>query len=88
MDIRSLRAFEALASTLHFGRAAAQCNVSASTLSRMVRRLEHELGCRLFDRSSRSVRPRSNRTAPRRKLSERLHTRMTTVSSLTTSLFE
>ncbi len=56
MDIRSLRAFEALASTLHFGRAAAQCNVSASTLSRMVRRLEHELGCRLFDRSSRSVR--------------------------------
>lgn len=56
MDIRSLRAFEALASTLHFGKAAAQCNVSAPTLSRTIRRLEHELGCRLFDRNSRSVR--------------------------------
>lgn len=56
MDIRSLRAFEALASTLHFGRAAAQCNASPSTLSRTIRRLEHELGCRLFDRSSRHVR--------------------------------
>ncbi len=47
---------EALASSLHFGRAAAQCNVSSSTLSRMIRRLEHELGCRLFERSSRNVR--------------------------------
>lgn len=56
MDIRSLRAFEALASTLHFGRAAAQCNISPPTLSRTIRRLEHELGCCLFDRNSRSVR--------------------------------
>jgi LysR family transcriptional regulator, positive regulator for ilvC len=56
MDIRALRAFESLAYTLHFGRAAAQCNVSSSTLSRMIRRLEHELGCRLFERSSRVVR--------------------------------
>ena len=56
MDIRSLRAFEALSATLHFGRAAAQCNVSPPTLSRTILKLEHELGCRLFDRSSRSVR--------------------------------
>ena len=56
MDIRALRAFESLAATLHFGRAAAQCNVSPSTLSRMIRRLEHELGCNLFERSSRNVR--------------------------------
>lgn len=55
MDTRSLRAFEALANTLHFGRAAAQCNLSPSALTRMVQRLEHELGCRLFDRSSRAV---------------------------------
>lgn len=56
MDTRSLRAFEALANTLHFGRAAAQCNLSPSALTRMIQRLEHELGCRLFDRSSRDVR--------------------------------
>ena len=56
MDIRALRAFESLASTLHFARAAAQCSVSPSTLSRTIQRLEHELGSRLFDRSSRSVR--------------------------------
>ena len=56
MDTRSLRAFSALAGTLHFGRAAEQCNLSASTLSRLIQRLEHELSCRLFERSNRSVR--------------------------------
>lgn len=56
MDTRSLRAFEALANTLHFGQAALQCNLSPSALTRLVQRLEHELGCRLFERSSRQVR--------------------------------
>src|SRR5262245_60254326 len=56
MDIRSLRAFAALATTLHFGRAAENCNLSASALSRLIQRLEHELDCRLFERSNRSVR--------------------------------
>lgn len=55
MDTRSLRAFESLANTLHFGKAAAQCNLSASALTRMIQRLEHELGCRLFERSNRAV---------------------------------
>lgn len=55
MDTRSLRAFAALASSLHFGRAASQCNLSPSALSRLIQRLEHELGCRLFDRSNREV---------------------------------
>jgi len=56
MDTRSLQAFLALAGTLHFGRAAETCNLSASALSRLVQRLEHELGCRLFERNNRSVR--------------------------------
>lgn len=56
MDIHSLKVFVALAGTLHFGRAAAQCNLSASALSRSIQRLEQELGCRLFERSNREVR--------------------------------
>lgn len=56
MDTRSLRAFLALAGTLHFGRAAESCNLSASALSRLIQRLEHQLGCRLFERNNRSVR--------------------------------
>jgi LysR family positive regulator for ilvC len=56
MDTRSLRAFLALAGALHFGRAAESCNLSASALSRLIQRLEHELGCRLFERGNRSVR--------------------------------
>ena len=56
MDIRSIRQFVALAETLHFGRAAEACHVSPSTLSRVVQRLEEELGATLFERSKRSVR--------------------------------
>ncbi|MBP8925773.1 MAG: HTH-type transcriptional activator IlvY [Pseudomonadales bacterium] len=56
MDIRSLKVFLALAGSLHFGRAATQSNLSASALSRSIRRLEQELGCRLFDRNNREVR--------------------------------
>jgi len=56
MDIHSLKVFVALAGTLHFGRAAAQCHLSASALSRSIQRLEQELGCRLFERNNREVR--------------------------------
>ena len=56
MDVRSLKVFVALAGTLHFGRAAAQSNLSASALSRSIQRLEQELGCRLFERNNREVR--------------------------------
>ncbi len=56
MDIRSLKIFLALAGSLHFGRAAAQSNLSASALSRSIQRLEQELGCRLFERNNREVR--------------------------------
>jgi len=50
-----LRLFEHLARTLHFGRSAAECHVTPSTLSRTITRLESETGSRLFDRDRRSV---------------------------------
>jgi len=55
MDSRALQQFLTLARTLHFGRAAEACHLSPSTLSRSIKRLEAELGCRLFERSNRDV---------------------------------
>jgi DNA-binding transcriptional LysR family regulator len=56
VELRDLRAFAALAAELHFGRAAVRLGVSQPTLSRHVRRLEHELGVVLAHRTSRTVR--------------------------------
>lgn len=56
MDTRAIQAFVALAGTLHFGRAAEQCHLSTSALSRVIQRLEQEVGCRLFERNNREVR--------------------------------
>ncbi len=55
MDDRTLRACLSLADTLHYGRASEACHMSPSTLSRIISRLEDELGVRLFDRDNRSV---------------------------------
>jgi LysR family positive regulator for ilvC len=55
MDITKLKLFCALASTLHFGRAANACHVSPSTLSRNIKQLEDDLGVSLFERDNRSV---------------------------------
>lgn len=55
MDQHSLRIFLGLAETLHFGRASRQANLSPSALSRAVRRMEEELGQRLFTRDNRTV---------------------------------
>lgn len=55
MDIAKLRLFCNLASSLHFGRAAASCHVSPSTLSRNIKQLEDDLGVSLFVRDNRSV---------------------------------
>ncbi len=55
MNSYELRAFVTLAEKLHFGRAASQINVSPSALSRMISRLEEEMGTVLVDRNNRQV---------------------------------
>lgn len=55
MDQRDLRAFLAVSSNLHFGRAGREVNLSPSALSRTIRRLEEEVGERLFVRDTRAV---------------------------------
>jgi LysR family hydrogen peroxide-inducible transcriptional activator len=55
MNLRDLEYAEALARTRHFGEAADACNVSQSTLSIQIKKLEEELGTRLFERDSRHV---------------------------------
>lgn len=55
MDIRTLQLFLSLCQTLHFGRSSEECHVSPSALSRTIKQLEEELGCRLFERDNRRV---------------------------------
>lgn len=55
MNLRDLEYVDALARTRHFGEAAAACHVSQSTLSIQIKKLEEELGARLFERDSRQV---------------------------------
>lgn len=56
MDQKSLSLFSHLANSLHFGKTSEAMHVSPSTLSRVVQRLEEEVGASLFDRDNRSVR--------------------------------
>jgi len=55
MDAQKLRLYIALADCRHFGRAAAQCHVSPSTVSRNLKQLEEELNTDLMIRDNRSV---------------------------------
>lgn len=55
MNLRDLEYAEALAKTRHFGEAAVACHVSQSTLSIQIKKLEEELGTKLFERDSRQV---------------------------------
>lgn len=56
MDFQELKAFTLLARHLHFAKAAAAFHSSPSALSRILGRLEEEMGTQLVDRSSRQVR--------------------------------
>jgi LysR family positive regulator for ilvC len=55
MDIKSLRLFQNLASSLHFSKTAAAMFVSPPTLTRVIARLERECDTTLFIRNNRSV---------------------------------
>lgn len=55
MQRHELEVFLHLAETLHFGKTSRSCNMSPSALSRLIQRLEEELGYRLLDRDNRSA---------------------------------
>ncbi len=56
MNIQQLRYARALCDERSFVGAAAKCSVTQPTLSNAIAQLEAELGCKLFDRNTRSVR--------------------------------
>lgn len=57
MTLQQLRYIIAIDEFRHFGRAAEACNLTQSTLSLMVKKLEEELDVRLFDRDAHPVEP-------------------------------
>jgi len=56
LTVRQMEYFDALAQTLHFGRAAQMAGVSQPALSSQIAEMEEKLGCRLFERGGKAVR--------------------------------
>jgi LysR family hydrogen peroxide-inducible transcriptional activator len=56
LTVRQLEYFDALAQTLHFGKAAAAAGASQPALSAQIAEMEKRLGCRLFERGGKAVR--------------------------------
>jgi LysR family hydrogen peroxide-inducible transcriptional activator len=56
LTVRQMEYFEALAQTLHFGRAAELAGVSQPALSAQIAEMEERLSCRLFERGGKAVR--------------------------------
>ena len=56
LTVRQMQYFEALAQTLHFGRAAKLAGVSQPALSAQIAEMEQRLNCRLFERGGKTVR--------------------------------
>ncbi len=54
-DLRQLRSFSVIASTLSFRRAAEQLHIAQPALSRQIAQLEDALNCQLFDRQKRQI---------------------------------
>ena len=55
MNARELNIFLHLCSSLHFSRTSVECFISPSSLTRLVQRLEAEVGAVLFERDNRTV---------------------------------
>lgn len=55
MDLRTLELFHHLAGSLHFSRTSQSCNISPSALTRVIQRLETDVGKQLFIRGKRCV---------------------------------
>lgn len=55
LTVRQMLYFDALAQSLHFGRAADVVGVTQPALSAQIAEMEEKLGCRLFDRGGKSV---------------------------------